>query len=167
MLISRKRSQLAKTAQIWLYRGWYLPSNGTIVNVVLRDLDHNFQGKQFFLYAFVINKMHKQRISTTDLLLLTRPAVELLLFFFVAIWRYANERTNERTSDANEQRNCWTELPVVAMRLEAEVCAAQDAINELWLKFGVKLNGHDSLAAGARALWRTPLTNREVRYRKE
>ena len=29
------------------YRGWYLPSNAIIANVVLRDLDLNFHGKTF------------------------------------------------------------------------------------------------------------------------
>ena len=30
-----------------LYRGWYLPSNGTIANIVLHDLDLNVQGHRF------------------------------------------------------------------------------------------------------------------------
>ena len=29
------------------FRGWYLPSNGTIVNVLLRNLNHNFQDQTF------------------------------------------------------------------------------------------------------------------------
>ena len=29
------------------YSGWYLPSNGTVANVVLHDLDLNFEGQTF------------------------------------------------------------------------------------------------------------------------
>ena len=46
MLISWKR-WVAKNAQLRLYIGWYLPSNGTIVNVELCDLDLRFQGHKF------------------------------------------------------------------------------------------------------------------------
>ena len=35
MWISRKQWELAKYAQVWLYSGWYSPTNGTIVNFVL------------------------------------------------------------------------------------------------------------------------------------
>ena len=43
--ISRKQWELEKMLKNDFYRGWYLPSNGTIVNVELRDLDINFHGQ--------------------------------------------------------------------------------------------------------------------------
>ena len=45
MLISGKRWELAKDAQLWLYRHWYLLSYDIIVHVVLHDL--NLQGQHF------------------------------------------------------------------------------------------------------------------------
>ena len=65
------------------YRGWYLPSNETIVIVVLRDLDlHLFQGKKAFsYYAFAIKKT-AQAANVPGRFASTRTAhtVESLLF---------------------------------------------------------------------------------------
>ena len=47
ILISWKRWELAKILRYGFYRGWYLPSNETIANVVLRDFDQNFQRQTF------------------------------------------------------------------------------------------------------------------------
>ena len=48
MRISRKRWELwRKMSKKRFYRYWYLPSNGTIVNVVLSDLDLKFQPHKF------------------------------------------------------------------------------------------------------------------------
>ena len=49
------------------YSGWCSPSNGTIVNVILHDLGLNFQGQTFSCNTFAIKKMHRRRISPTDL----------------------------------------------------------------------------------------------------
>ena len=43
-----------KSASYDLDRCWNLPSNGIIVNVVLRDLDLHFQGQIFSCYPFAI-----------------------------------------------------------------------------------------------------------------
>ena len=37
------------------YKGWYLPSNETVANFVLRDLDLNFQ-EQNFQFAILASK---------------------------------------------------------------------------------------------------------------
>ena len=42
-----KNVRVSKNAQERLYRGWYFQSNETIVNVVLRELDLNFQCSGF------------------------------------------------------------------------------------------------------------------------
>ena len=47
--------------------------DGTKVNVVLCDLDLNYQGQIFSCYAFVIKQLLKQRISPVDLLEHARP----------------------------------------------------------------------------------------------
>ena len=39
-----------------IYRIWYLPSNGTIANVVLHDFDLRFQGQTSSCYALAIEK---------------------------------------------------------------------------------------------------------------
>ena len=44
MWISRKRWEITKND---FYTGWYLPSNGTIANVILRGFDLIFQGQIF------------------------------------------------------------------------------------------------------------------------
>ena len=62
------------------YRGCYLPSNGTIVNVVIHEFDLNFQGQTFFHYAFDIQNLRRLLMSPADLPRLARPAVELPLF---------------------------------------------------------------------------------------
>ena len=41
---------LTKNDHLWLYRGWYSPSIGTIVSVVLCDLDLIIQGHKFESY---------------------------------------------------------------------------------------------------------------------
>ena len=51
--------------------GWYVPSKGTVANVLLHDLNLHFQN-QTFSYTF-IKKMHRQRISPADLPRLARP----------------------------------------------------------------------------------------------
>ena len=45
--ISKTMRAIPKNVQELLYKGWYLPSNDTIANVVLHDLDLNFQGQTF------------------------------------------------------------------------------------------------------------------------
>ena len=47
MWIFWKQWALAKNAQVWLYRGWYFPSNVDIPNVILSGIDINFQGQTF------------------------------------------------------------------------------------------------------------------------
>ena len=47
MWISWKRWKLTKHAQVWLYTGWYMPSNGTIANVVFHGFDLIFHGQIF------------------------------------------------------------------------------------------------------------------------
>ena len=62
------------------YRGLYLPSNRTIVNVVLHDLDLHFQCQTFSCYALAIKKC-RQHMFPADLpRLVWPPAVKLLLF---------------------------------------------------------------------------------------
>ena len=62
-----------------------MPSNGTIVNVALVNLDHNFQGQAFSSYAFAIKNAQAPdvhgRFSSTR----TAPATELLLLCLVQI----------------------------------------------------------------------------------
>ena len=45
MWISRKCWELAKMLKSDFYRGWYLPSNETISNIVLNDFVLNFHGQ--------------------------------------------------------------------------------------------------------------------------
>ena len=52
ILIARKRWKQAKNAKVWLSRGWYLPSNRAIANVVLQELDLNFQGQTLKVAIF-------------------------------------------------------------------------------------------------------------------
>ena len=59
--ISRKRWELPKNPKVRFFRDWYLPSNGTIANVVLRDLDLQFQCQTFACYAFI--KIYRKRMS--------------------------------------------------------------------------------------------------------
>ena len=51
---SRKRWELAKMLKYNFYRDWYLPSNGTILHIPLRDLDLNLQGQILSCSPFVI-----------------------------------------------------------------------------------------------------------------
>ena len=44
-----------KCSKLTLYRGWYLPSNGTIMNIVICDIDLSFIG-QTFQAAILTNK---------------------------------------------------------------------------------------------------------------
>ena len=62
MWISRKRWELALDNQGWLYIGWYLPSNGTIANAALRDLNLNLQGKIFLVPIFTRNSWKMQTL---------------------------------------------------------------------------------------------------------
>ena len=45
------------------HRGWHLPSNGTIANVVLHDLDRTFQG-QTFQVPILTSKRWKMQTDT-------------------------------------------------------------------------------------------------------
>ena len=68
---------LTKNAQVRLYSGLYLPSNGTIANVVHHDLDLQFQGQTFSHFAFTIKYLRRQQMSLVDLPRLAWPAVQL------------------------------------------------------------------------------------------
>ena len=61
MWISQKRWEVVKKIIMYdIYRGSYLPSNGTIANVTLHDLDLNFQ-VQTFQVAILISKGWKMQ----------------------------------------------------------------------------------------------------------
>ena len=60
------------------YSGWYSPSNGTIANVVLCDLDLHFQGKTFSYYAFALKKLQRQWMTPADLTRLVWPVMKSL-----------------------------------------------------------------------------------------
>ena len=74
-----KRVKARKNAQVWLYRGWYLPSNGTIAIGVLRDLDIHFQGRTLSYYAFTINQPQAVDVPGRFASTRTALATELLL----------------------------------------------------------------------------------------
>ena len=64
----------------------YSPSNGTVANVVLCDLDLHFQGKPFYSYAFVIKKIAREA-DVLDIICLDSHGPRrgvALVFFFVA-----------------------------------------------------------------------------------
>ena len=56
MWIFGKRRELEKMLKYNFYKGRYFPSNGTIVIVVVHNLDFHFQGQTFSCYAFAIKK---------------------------------------------------------------------------------------------------------------
>ena len=51
MWIFRKQWELERNAQVWLYRGYYSPSNSIMANVVLRDIDPHCQCRTFYCDA--------------------------------------------------------------------------------------------------------------------
>ena len=72
--ISWRWWEVANNAQVWLYRGWYLPSNGTVVSVVLRDLDLHVRRSNIFLLCDHYKKDRwGSRCPPADLPRLTRP----------------------------------------------------------------------------------------------
>ena len=71
-IISRKRWELSQKSSHDFCRGWYSPSNGTIVNTILRDLGLHFQG-QFFLMYLLQKYVSRRRMSPVDLSRLARP----------------------------------------------------------------------------------------------
>ena len=81
-------------------RGWYSPLNGTMVNVVLCDLDL-FQDQTISCYAFVIKKLHKQQMSPADLPQLTRPLTflaDIIDSWFINSWHLKCHLKNIRLS---------------------------------------------------------------------
>ena len=55
------------------FRGSYLPSNGTIANGVLHEIDLYFQGQTFSCHAYAVKKIRRQRMSAADLPRLAWP----------------------------------------------------------------------------------------------
>ena len=54
--ISKTPRTSKKMLRYDFYRGWHLPSNKTIVYVVLDDLDQNFQGQTFQVAIFTCER---------------------------------------------------------------------------------------------------------------
>ena len=54
---SRKRWEQVKMLVYVFYKGWYLPANGEIANVVLHDLYLNFQGQTFQVTVLTIKQI--------------------------------------------------------------------------------------------------------------
>ena len=84
MWISQKTARVSEKYSIMTYRFWYLPSNGTIANVVLHHFDLHFQGQ--IIYLLCIGNTNcavpvdvPGRLASTCMAL----AVELLLLFFL------------------------------------------------------------------------------------
>ena len=64
-----------------------MPSNVTIANVVLSDVDLNFKGQTFSRYAFPIKNAQAADVPGRFASTRTAPAVELLLFSLLLRWR--------------------------------------------------------------------------------
>ena len=72
--LSKQLRELSQKYVMSFCRCWYSPSNGTIVNVVLHDLDLHFQGQTFFhCYAFA-KKLRLRWMCQADFLQLARPS---------------------------------------------------------------------------------------------
>ena len=92
MRVSWKWWELAKNAQVWLYRGWYLPSNETIANAVLCDFDLKFHSFKHFKWLFWKTKARKIKtlVLSSDICYRLAPLWMLYVMTLTYIFNVTN-----------------------------------------------------------------------------